>query len=149
MSGRADSEDYNKGLPPDSALYSHKTFSRQIHMRDSTLLAFSVLCLAAVFTASAQMPFERGEQRHLFGSGDLDGLAPVPHDYREAFSAPSSVRPAPTARPLYTSPEGITLWGNVVYARSWGDDGELPGFSAYNYSSSGLGVSQVVQDEWI
>lgn len=118
-------------------------------MRHYSLLALTMLGLSAASPSSAQMPFAGGEQRHLFVSGHDDSLAPVPQNYREAFADPLHSGPSLAPLPLYTSPDGITVWGNVVYARSWGDDGEIPGFNAYNYSASGLNVSQIVQDQWI
>ncbi len=45
--------------------------------------------------------------------------------------------------------EGVTIWGNVLYARSWGEYEQYFGFKAYNYKPSGLTIEQVCHDEYL
>lgn len=103
------------------------------------------------FTSVAAMP-PAAEQSALMATSTIssDDTAHAAPDFRQAFKNQAAKLPPQVPEELYSDGRGVTLWGNVVYSRAWGEEGETPMFNAYRYSTeNGLEVSTIASDEYM
>jgi len=70
-------------------------------------------------------------------------------NFRPAFETPVLRSPSQVPREIYTTDDGITIWGNILYARSWEMSAEVPGFKAYNYTPNSFTSSQLITDSYL
>lgn len=115
----------------------------------SSLFAIAILASAA-FPASAS-PGQPQEQSPLLLL--KESAAPAASEalpVQSAFSRVPFRVPSQAPKELYSDGKGVTLWGNAIYSRAWGESGETPMFNAYSYSAeNGLSISTVAADKYM
>lgn len=108
----------------------------------SALLGFvSVAALAPIAEQSSRMATTTQES---------DDIAQAASDFGQAFKSHTAKIAPQVPKELFSDGRNVTLWGNVVYSRAWGESGETPMFNAYSYSTEqGLKVSTIASDKYM
>lgn len=114
-----------------------------------SMLKFATLALCVAGLSAPPIYGQRlqtaslGERMEIDARSALDGR-PAP------FGKNGVTAPHQAPGPLYADGKGLTIYGNVIYARSWGENDQVLGFKSYNYNGDvGLSAEQLINDMYL
>lgn len=115
-----------------------------------SLATISVILSAGLSgEASPGNPQEQSARRFIYEEETHTDCI-VNSQVQRAFPNTTYRVPGEVPKELYSDGKGVTLWGNVIYSRAWGEDGETPMFNSYSFSAeNGLEVSKIASDKYM